>query len=161
MNERNESNEGRNVVPCMTIYDGLCIGIISYCCHNTRMHHASYRGDNVQVAYVCSAVGYSYMHMQFPCKKVSTRTCVRYLDYYASLPVTTTTIGRRRKHTSSPRSFPSLSCVLKVPSSAHLSQMASSALAKSRAGGRELMVPGWLVSVVWELNYSSWRPRGY
>ena len=109
--------------------------------------------------HMCSTVGYSYMHMQFPCKKVSTRTCVRYLDYYASLPVTTTTIGRRRKHTSSPRSFPSLSCVLKVPSSAHLSQMASSALAKSRAGGRELMVPGWLVSVVWELLLvASWLP---
>ena len=142
-------------------YDGLCIGIISYCCHNTRMHHASYRGDNVQVAYVqcCRLLVQLYMHMQFPCKKVSTRTCVRYLDYYASLPVTTTTIGRRRKHTSSPRSFPSLSCVLKVPSSAHLSQMASSALAKSRAGGRELMVPGWLVSVVWELLLvASWLP---
>ena len=48
----------------------------------------------------------------------------------------------QNERTSSPRSLPSLSCVLKVPSSAHLSQMASSALAKSKAGGRELMVSG-------------------
>jgi len=49
-------------------------------------------------------------------------------------------IGNVMELTSSPRSFPSLSCVLKVPSSAHLAQISSSALAKSSAGGRELMV---------------------
>jgi hypothetical protein len=55
--------------------------------------------------------------------------------------------------TSSPRSFPSLSWVLKVPSSAHLAQISSSALAKSSAGGKELMVEFCFAPAYYAVSY--------